>query len=396
MVVVGGGPVGSALSLYLARAGVRVRLIDAGAGERKVCGEGILPAGWRVLEELDIAPRLVQRALIRGLCYHMPDRRGWQSMRATLSGRAFGVSRSHLYNVFREVVRESSVELLENHRLRNFRLLGDGVELSVEGPEKSTRTMRCSHLLAADGLHSPVRRRAGLRSDKPSCYQRWGARCYFRSSEERHFVEVTLGDGVESYLTPLGEGRYGLAFLWSPKLLPGANMRGERIVERLLRRFPDDFSARLPRLEGEFWDGARAIGPLHQRVVSPLHESERVALAGDAAGYFDALTGEGLCLGLRQARSLSRCFLEGRLRDYPVEHRRIKARHQLVVGGLLWLIHHPSLRTRVFHSLCRSPEQFQAVIRFAVEEAPWWRLLTRESPGFLWSLLTSFRSSGLN
>lgn len=387
MAVVGGGPVGSALSLYLARAGVRVLLVDAGASERKVCGEGILPAGWRVLEELGIALKIRERAAIRGLRYSLPSDLGFQSMRAALRGEAYGVTRAHLYRVFREAVRESPVELLEGYRLREFRLFADGVELVLQDPERAQRTVRCSHLFAADGLHSQIRRKAGLAGHRPPRYRRWGARCYFHSREVRDEVEVTLGDGVESYLTPLGEGRYGLAFLWSPKLLPESAFRGERIVERLLDRFPPDFLARLPALEGDFWEGTRAVGPLHQRVLSPLHKSGRIALAGDAAGYLDALTGEGLCLGLRQARALSYCFCTGRLSDYPCEHRRIKARHRLVVRGLLWLIHHPLLRHRVFHALSRTPEQFQAVVRFAVEEASIWSLPTRQSVEFLCSLL---------
>ena len=112
-----------------------------------------------------------------------------------------------------------------------------------------------------------------------------------------------------------------------------------------------------------------------------------MALVGDAAGYLDALTGEGLCLGLRQARSLSQCILEERLFDYPEEHRAIKRRHQWTVSGLLWLIHRPRLRERVFQALHKTPEQFSAVLRFAVEEAGWNTLLSRHLLRFLRELL---------
>lgn len=386
LVVVGGGPVGSALALYLAAEGEQVILLDAGASERKICGEGILPPGWRVLEDLGLSGSIVESARLQGLSYHLPSSHGWQSMRADFRGLAHGVNRAHLYGVFHEALAAGRVEVREGWRLRDFRPEADRVSLTVQSPEGSKEALTASFLLAADGLHSLVRRKAGLQAEGAR-YRRWGARCYFRSEEERHHVEVTLGDGVESYLTPLGGGRYGLAFLWSPHLLEGKLPQEGTISERLLSQFPSDFSSRLPAPLGEFWEGTRAIGPLQQLVKSVLHPGGRIALAGDAAGYFDALTGEGLCLGLCQARALSRCLIEGRLASYPAAHRAIKARHQFTVGGLLWLIHQPRLRQRVFEALAGCPRQFQAVIRFAVEEGRWGELLTLDTLPFFWRLL---------
>ena len=55
VLVVGGGPAGSALALELQRRGREVLLVDAGASRRKICGEGILPLGWAVLESLGVS-----------------------------------------------------------------------------------------------------------------------------------------------------------------------------------------------------------------------------------------------------------------------------------------------------------------------------------------------------
>lgn len=385
--VVGGGPVGSALSLFLAREGVPVVLLDAGASERKICGEGILPAGWQVLEDLGIDQDIVRRSPIEGLQYNLHAQESWKSMEAPLSGRAFGVQRPQLFQVFRGAVESSGVQLYQEARLRDFQFRGHHLRLEFQQGQGATRTLDCSHLLAADGLHSLVRRKAGLRSSRTPSYRRWGTRCYFRAAERRSRVEVTLGDGVESYLTPLGEDLYGLAFLWSPHLLQPALAKEGSLAERLMSYLPPGFRERLPAGRGELMDEGRAIGPLQQLVSSVLHPSGRIALVGDAGGYFDALTGEGLCLGLRQARSLSELLVRGRLNEYPERHRKIKARHLAVVGGLLWLIHRPALRERVFSSLWRCPKQFRAVIGFAVEEAAWWSLLTPQLPRFLLGLV---------
>jgi len=386
--IVGGGPVGSALALYLNRYGVPVVLIDAGASQRKICGEGILPVGWEVIEDLGLESRLPQRASIEALLYTMEDQGGLRTMKASLSRRGFGVARDHLFTAFRSALESSGVELLANSRLRDFEQNRAHVTARVEAPGGGLKSVPCRLLVGADGLQSLVRRKAGLQSPVSRRYMRWGARCYFRASERRQAVEVTLGRGVESYLTPLGEGLYGLAFLWSPQELGRPLPGSGSLYERLLAFFSPAMIERLPQGRGELMGDGRAIGPLQQLVVSPLHPSGRVALVGDAAGYFDALTGEGLCLGLRQARVLASCIAQGTIWDYPDHHRSIKRRHQLVVGGLLWLIHQPALRDRVFLALAQSPRQFQAVIRFAVEEARWSTLVSRDFPRFLLCLLT--------
>ena len=122
-------------------------------------------------------------------------------------------------------------------------------------------------------------------------------------------------------------------------------------------------------------------------VTSPLHQSQRVALVGDAAGYLDALTGEGLCLGLRQAELLANLVMKKKVVGYHSAYRILKRRHVCVVSGLLWLLEQPKLRGRVFEALAGSPRTFQSVINFAVEEAPVGIFANREFPRFLFHLL---------
>src|SRR5207302_223360 len=97
--------------------------------------------------------------------------------------------------------------------------------------------------------------------------------------------------GVEAYVTPAGVNRVGVAFLWEAP--------GPTTFDEMLARFP----ALADRLGGAHADSkAVGAGPLLQQVKRMV--SGRVLLLGDAAGYVDALTGEGLSLAFAQARVL--------------------------------------------------------------------------------------------
>ena len=75
----------------------------------------------------------------------------------------------------------------------------------------------------------------------------------------------------------------------------------------------------------------RGAGPLRQRA---RRGSPVVLLAGDASGYVDALTGEGIALGLAHARAAVAAVRAGEPRRYEREWRRLGWRHELLTHGL--------------------------------------------------------------
>jgi len=85
---------------------------------------------------------------------------------------------------------------------------------------------------------------------------------------------------------------------------------------------------------------------------------DRFALTGDASGSVDALTGEGMSLGFRQALALSEALEKNDLAHYQVTHRHIgrmpqrMARLMLVVGA------RTRLRRRVLHALAAQSQMF--------------------------------------
>ena len=84
-------------------------------------------------------------------------------------------------------------------------------------------------------------------------------------------------------------------------------------------------------------------------------------LVGDAAGYVDALTGEGVALALAGRRT-------GALRahrppaGYEQAWRRVSRRHRLLTGTLLWARHRPRLASGIVPAAASLPGVFKALI----------------------------------
>src|SRR5262249_26122077 len=98
----------------------------------------------------------------------------------------------------------------------------------------------------------------------------------------------------------------------------------------------------------------RGGGPFRQRVRR--RHTEDVALVGDAAGYLDALTGEGLTLALHCAGALVEVLAHGKsLRAYESDYRRLSRTYYWVTGLLLAVRKRPWLRRRMMNALARQP-----------------------------------------
>jgi flavin-dependent dehydrogenase len=117
-----------------------------------------------------------------------------------------------------------------------------------------------------------------------------------------------------------------------------------------------DFPELAERATGQEIEQVRGAGPLRQRTRRRV--AGRVLLVGDASGYVDALTGEGIALGLAQARAAVDAVRAGRPQDYEPAWRRLGWRHDLLTRGLLAATRHPALRSRVVPAAARLPWVF--------------------------------------
>ena len=357
--VVGGGPVGLAAATATARNGLSVVLLEREAlPHDKACGEGVMPAGLAVLDRLEARTRIPADAAspFRGIRYVQED--GTSVEGELPGGGGLGIRRTALSRALLETARAAGVDVRDRTGLRSHRPTPEAVVLETDGEE-----LTASILVAADGLHSPLRHAAGLDAP-PRGRRRFGLRQHFLRPPWTDRVEVYLSDRGEAYLTPCGPSRVGVAFLWSEGAL-----EGKPTIAAMLGRFP--------RLAARIADAptdsvARGAGPFRQRARA--WAADRFVLLGDAAGYVDAITGEGLSLGLVCAEALAQTLpgvlvQEGRAAafgPYLRTARRAFRSYAWTARAVLALAHRPRLRRMVLHRLADRPPVFEWLLANAV------------------------------
>lgn len=344
VVVVGGGPAGLAAAIHAARRGLTVTVCDSRRPAiDKACGEGILGAGVASLERFGLRTSSLGRR-IAGIRYlaagataearFPPDRAG------------LGVRRTRLHAALVEAAEAAGVRLEWGCRVSG---------LCERGVETGDGELAARFVVGADGLRSRVRRWAGL-AGPPARRLRFGLRRHFRVAPWTDHVEVHWAPGCEAYVTPVDDDQVGVAFLWSARL--GG-------FEEFLNRVPVLAS----RLEGAPpGSEERGSGPFEQRVRGAT--AGRVALVGDAAGYVDAITGEGLGVAFLEAEALGSALAAGDLAAYARASRRIRRRPERLARLLLTVDRSPPLRRALVPLLARAPRLFARLLALLAAPPP--------------------------
>lgn len=358
--VVGGGPAGLAAAIVLGQAGLRVILCERQQYPiDKVCGEGLMPTGVRHLAALGV--EVCERFAFRGVRYISPE--GVCAEGQFREGSGWGVRRTVLSQaLLARARRVPSLCVKENVEATVAAVNEAGVEVTVEQEQ-----VRARLVVGADGLHSPLRRWASL-DKRGRRHLRWGARQHFAVQPWSDCVEVYWsGRGVEAYVTPVGAAQVGIAFLWHRggyRQLRG----GEQLVPSLLAAFPT-LQARLRGARP--LSAGRAVGPLQQRVHGMV--SDGLLLIGDAAGYVDAITGEGLSLALAQALALRETVVPLLQRGAGIVTRKALAPYgaasataakgtMQVTELALLLSRYPALCNRTVRALARDASLFEDLL----------------------------------
>jgi menaquinone-9 beta-reductase len=320
VIVVGAGPAGSAVATLLRRGGLRVLLVDKSAAPSpKLCGEYLSPGCLPILGRLGALKSLRDAGArpLHGMLIHTADGR---TLRATYPDRihhegapahALSVTRALLDPLLLDLAVKSGATFEPSFQASDLLWQDDRVT-GVQGRRGGNRVAcRAPLVVGADGRHSVVARRIGAMEHHP-WLDRIAIMTYLAGARREEEVgEVFLARDRYAILNPIAPDLTNLGLVVSRRSLP----RGED-PRRLLWRT----AASLPGL-AERLTSAKTIAPV--RCLGPLaHRATRLAvpgalLVGDAAGFLDPFTGEGIYAALRCAEIAARHVLEqGSPEDY--------------------------------------------------------------------------------
>jgi flavin-dependent dehydrogenase len=338
VVVVGAGPAGALAAARLARAGRKVLLVDRARFPReKVCGGCLQPSALRALETGGLGG-LVERkggVPLREFVLHA----GGGAARIPLEGGA-AISRRALDQALVEAAIGFGVEFREGVRARLGPAGADCREVVLDG----LGTVRADIVLDATGLAGGLSGVARVR----------------RGS--------LLGAGVVLDEGPLPPGTVRMAcapggYVGMVRAEGGRCVVAAALAQGLVAREGGLGAAAasilsacgLPPLPGNAaWHGTP---PLTRRPPRLWHE--RVLLVGDAAGYVEPFTGEGMSWALRSALAAAELAREGWTEDSGLRWERM---HRQAIGGR-------QLRCRALTLLLRAPRLVRAAVR-VLERAP--------------------------
>lgn len=337
LIVVGGGPVGLACAIEARLCGLEAVVVEPRTGPiDKACGEGLMPGALAALHRIGVDP---PGRTLGGIAYvdgparvehRFADRPGRGVRRTTL--HAALAARAEELGAQRVTARVTG---LEQHADLVALTLSDGS--AIEAP----------WVIAADGLHSTVRRLSGLeRRAQAESRRRFGVRRHYALAPWTDLVEVHWSPLAEAYVTPVSDELVGVAVL------------GSRPLDQ------EGAIAALPELAARLEGAApvsdlRGAGPLLQR--SRARVAGRVLLAGDASGYVDALTGEGMRVGFAQARAAVAAVRDGDTARYERAWRETTRDFRMLTSGLV-MAARSSFRPRIVPAAVARPQLFGSIV----------------------------------
>jgi geranylgeranyl reductase family protein len=325
VLIVGAGPAGSFAAERLAEGGVRVALFDGRPeGEPKACGGGVTS------KALKAWPHLLETTarLVDDLEMYAP------------SGKRLALKLAEPFAIYSRVAFDSS--LRERARAKGATVFAEKVRLEPRAVGKdegwtvrsrSGARWSAPMLVAADGANSPVAKRLagplptaemevafGYRTPLPkdaaaptiiAFLPGWAGYAWaFPRIDHISFGIATSQDAfnhqaLDRLLWDFMVGYYNKranpkASIWSVQ--KGGEAHAAR-VRKELGATAERYAARIPGLAVETWEKRRATGT-------------GWALLGDAAGFADPVTGEGIYYALRSAELFAECYLAGRATDY--------------------------------------------------------------------------------
>ena len=340
--IIGAGPAGIAAAVAATRAGVSVVLIDRGRFPRpKVCGGCLNGRAVAVLDRLGLSGTLdaastttAYRVGLEGAAFTTP----------LPSGRA--ISRFAWDAAMVEAARAAGVTVLTQTHARLQPAADPATRTLSLVAGDSTAELTARLVIAADGLtQSATRAERSLRTI-PASGGRLGAGALLEDGDA--YAPGTI------HMATAADGYVGLVRVERGRLNVAAALDADALCDRSLAEATAAIVTSAGWPVPSDWHTATWTGtpPLTRSTPSPV--GWRVATAGDAAGYVEPFTGEGMAWALAAGEAVG-CRAGDWLddpdclqREWPQCYRRVVARRRRICQALAWTLRRPRLMRAVF------------------------------------------------
>ncbi len=315
--IIGGGPTGSALATFLARAGRDVLVVEERKEPAMAVGESLLPFGNRVLEMLGVS---MDGFIVKHGAVFVRDGQAGRVDFAEASRPEFTsahqVKRHDFDGRIRAAARDAGVRW---HHARATGAELPGVLHTTDGD------VHAGWIIDAGGRTMMLARQLGLRDPHPQLQSAALARHYrnVRTFEPETEGDITICafENGWTWFIPFADGDVSVGVVMSRR----SKIDGDPWAYALAQS--PDTAARL--------EGAEPVTDVQglqdfSAYASQFH-GDGWALAGDAALFLDPVFSSGVLLGLESAERLSRHLLNGTLENYESEMRRAAKTFERVI-----------------------------------------------------------------
>lgn len=313
--IVGAGPAGSHLAYELSQAGAAVTLFDPRAAWEKPCGGGVTSKAleeFPVLQSVDAPKQMV--ASLRLITA--------QSRELTVTpSKAFAIyARAELAKLTRQRAAEAGATFI-NERVEKTEFVNGRWQLAT-----ATQKVTADFLVGADGASSIIRRRVGVKFADDDYAYALGWRVKLQPGQTISHVEIKYLGDMAGYiwLFPRTDHiSYGIASGY--RAATPAELKA-RLLEYLKAVDPSvaaeiAVSSKPSTPRAEFYAAMiPALGVASWNKLKASDAAERWALIGDAAGFVDPITGEGIYYAFKSAELLARSLIT-RIEDYEAGWR---------------------------------------------------------------------------
>jgi len=367
VLIAGCGPAGALAATILARAGARVMVVDRATFPRpKLCGDTLNPGALAVLHRLGLGVATGASVSLDGWIVTGEDGVRVEGRYDGVRGR--GISRSS-FDAALMMAAAGAGARIEQGVLVQGPLVDTSnhqptvTGLTISGRQGKSLELRSRVVIAADGRYSRVARALGL-SRAATWPRRWAIGAYFEGvSGMTAFGEMHVRSDHYMGIAPLVHGLTN-ACVVTPT--PGGRLPAD-CMTTMLRGDP---------LLGERFAGARMVtAPM---CLGPLAVDARAAgapgllLAGDAAGFVDPITGDGLRFALRGAelaacealRALESGFDGAHVKLFEARRREFAAKWRFN-RTVRWIVTYPAAVRAARYSAAILPQLLRHAIRYA-------------------------------